>query len=199
VLRAALAFGMPYARATRIAAGVGQTIALLFAAFSLFGGQPMLLFVALFVFLAAGEERAMVETRSTLAGLAVREAMVSDFRMVDIDDPLDRAVEHLMAGSQQDFPVMSGGLPVGVLTRADLVRALRQGGEHQRVRDVMREGSGPVQASDALESALQRMREGGLSTLPVLERGRLVGLLTLENIGDLLLVREALRGYSRRA
>jgi Zn-dependent protease/predicted transcriptional regulator len=199
VLRAALAFAMPFARATRVAAFVGQGIALLFGAYGLFAGQPMLLFVALFVFLAAGEERAMVETRDTLAGLPVREAMLTDFRMVNLDDPLDRAVEHLMSGSQQDFPVMDGAVPVGVLTRANLVVALRRGGEHQRVADVMQPLDRPVEASEPLEGALRRMRAAGQSTLPVLDGGRMIGLLTLENIGELLLVRDALSRHSRHA
>jgi CBS domain-containing protein len=43
-------------------------------------------------------------------------------------------------------------------------------------------------------SALERLRESRLPALPVVDGGRLVGLLTTENINDLLLVRRATRG-----
>src|SRR6185436_18420489 len=192
VLRAALAFKLPYARATRIAARVGQGIAVIFAGIGIVFGQPMLMFVALFVFVAAGEETAAIEARVTLRGVPVRDAMVTDFRIVHDTDPLSRAVDHLMAGSQQDFPVLDGGgRVVGTLSRADLVRALQKGGADQRVMEALRPDGQVAELSDSLDRALQKMREKGQSALPVVDRGRLVGLLTVENVSDLMLVRGA--------
>lgn len=195
VLRASLALAMPYRRATRIAAGVGQGLALLAGAWGLFSGQFMLMFIALFVFLAAGEERAVVETRDTLSGVPVRDAMVTDFRVLDASNPLSAAVELLMAGSQADFPVLERGAPAGVLTRNDLVAALQRGGSGQPVSSAMTRDDAFADATEPLESAVRRMRERGRSAMPVLEHGRLVGLLTLENVGDLLVVREAMRRF----
>jgi len=160
----------------------------------------MLLFVALFVFVAAGEERASVEARQTFAGVAVRDAMLSDFRMVHESDPLSLAVDHLMAGSQQDFPVLDdAGRPRGMLSRADLVMALQKGGSAQRVKEIMRGDGLTADASEALETAVQRMREKGHSALPVVDRGRLVGLLTVENVSDLLLVKNALQKHAQES
>src|SRR5262245_4313625 len=78
VLRALLALRLPYLRATRIAALVGQGIALLFGVIGFFY-NPMLMFVALFVFLAAGEEHALVRTRASLSELPARAAMITEF------------------------------------------------------------------------------------------------------------------------
>ena len=193
VLRALLALRVPYARATRIASLVGQGIALLFGAFGLFGGHPMLLFVALFVFLAAAEERALVQTRGSLSGLPVRAAMMTEFVRLDVSDPVRRAVDLLIAGSQQDFPVLDGDLPVGVLTRADLLRALQGGDVTRAVGEIVNPEALFADSGEPLEGAVQRMREHNLSALAVRTEGRLVGLLTLENIGDLLLVQDAIR------
>jgi Zn-dependent protease/predicted transcriptional regulator len=199
VLRALLAIRLPYPRATRIASGVGQGIALLFGVAGLFTNHIMLLFIALFVFLAAGEERALVETRTSLSGLPVRAAMVTDFRVLDVRDPLQRAVEFLLAGSQQDFPVLDQGTPVGILTRADLAHALQHHGADVPVGDVMKAVAESVEAGEPLEAAVQRMREHGRTSLPVLHHGDLVGMITLENVGDVLLVRDALRRHTGRA
>ena len=196
VLRAALAARMPYVRATRIAATIGQGIALIFGVVGLFKGLPMLMFVALFVFLAAGEEQALVRTRSTMTGLPARAAMLSEFDVLRADDPLQRAIDLLIAGSQQEFPVLENGRPIGVLTRNDLVRGLQRGGVTSPVRDAIQPDGLVAEPGEPLEEVFQRMREGGRSALPVVSNGDLVGLLTLENVGDLLLVQDALRRHA---
>ena len=199
VLRALLAMGMPFAKATRVASIVGQALALGLAAVGLFGHNNMLIFIALFVFLAAGEERAIVETRSSLSGIPVRDAMLTDYLTLDADDPLQRAVDYLIAGSQADFPVLEGGVPIGTLGRNDLVVALQREGAQARAGDVVRRDPAAAAPGEPLEAVLQRMRERGRSALPVLENGRVVGLVTLENIGDLLVVNAALRKHAGAA
>jgi CBS domain-containing protein len=121
--------------------------------------------------------------------------MLTDFQALDARETLRRAVELLMAGSQQDFPVLEGETPVGILTRDDLIRALQAGGAEQRVGDVIRRDLEPAEAGEPLEEVVARMREHRRSALPVVSRGELVGLVTLENVGDLLLVRGALRRH----
>jgi Zn-dependent protease len=195
VLRALLALVLPYARATRIASFVGQAFAVLFGVYGIYQHNVMLGLIALFVFLAASEERALVETRASLAGLPVRDAMVTDFRVLDVRDPLQRAVDYLMAGSQQDFPVLDGEIPVGILARADLVRALQERGGTAPVGEVVQRDGDYADPGEPLQEAIQRMRGHARTALPVLHHGDLVGLITLENVGDLLTVRDALRRY----
>ena len=196
VLRALLAMRMSYVQATRIAATIGQGIALLFGVVGLFAHAPMLIFVALFVFLAAGEEQALVRTRSTMSGLPARAAMLSEFEVLQADEPLQRAIDLLMSGSQQEFPVLEGGRPVGVLTRDDLVRGLQRGGPATRVGDAIQRDELAADPGEPLEDVFRRMRERGRSALPVVSGGDLVGMLTLENVGDLLLVQDALRRHA---
>jgi len=197
VLRALLALRLPYLRATKIASAVGQGAALLLGVAGLFYfNNWMLAFVALFVFLAAGEERALVQTRTSLTGLPVRAAMLTDFRHLDVREPLRRAVEYLMTGSQQDFPVLEGLTLRGVLTRAGLVAALERRGLDVPVGEAMSPNPCSADADEPLEGVVSRMRGRDCSVVPVLEQGRLVGLVTLDNVGDLLLVRAALRRYA---
>jgi Zn-dependent protease len=192
VLRGVLALRLDYARATRIAAAVGQGMAMLFGLVGLFT-NPFLVFIAIFVYLGAQAEAQHVSMRSALEGVLVRDAMMTRFSALDALQPLRRAMDELLAGAQQDFPVVGGGQFQGMLYRSDLVRALREIGDHVPVADVARRDCGVLREDDSLHEALARMRSGVCHSLPVLRDRALVGLLTLENVGELMMVQEALR------
>jgi Zn-dependent protease/CBS domain-containing protein len=199
VLRALLAAQMDYRRATHIAATVGQGMAILFALLGLFVlKNPLLLFIALFVYLGAQTEAEMVGVQQTLRGQSVRDAMMTRFRTLPAEATLDDAVRELLAGSQQDFPVVSGDALVGVLLRNDLVKAIAEGGRLARVESAMRRNCSVADPGEPLRAAFDRMRQGECGTLPVVENGRLVGLLTLENVGELLMIRQAASQFERR-
>lgn len=198
VLRAVLAhFSGDYVAATQTAASIGQALAILFGFLGLFGTNPMLMFIALFVFLGAQEEAQSVQMRAALKGVPVRHAMMTRVRALSPDDTLDTAVQELLAGSQQDFPVVVEGRVAGLLLRGDVMRALAQGGAEQRVADVMRPQCATVEDAEMLASTFQRMRESDCASLPVVRSGQFVGMITLENVGELLMVDSALR--ERRA
>jgi Zn-dependent protease len=199
VLRALLARKIPYVEATQLAASIGQAMAILFGLMGLLY-NPLLIFIALFVFLGAQEEARMVQMRSLFEGIPVRDAMITHYCVLDENMPLSVAVEELLAGSQEDFPVTTGGEISGVLTRADLLRALARGDREVRVGDVMRRDCQVVEDTEMLDGTFQRMREDNCSTLPVVHAGKLVGVVTLENVGELIMIRSALRqSPTRRA
>lgn len=200
VLRSILAMFLPYARATRYASLVGQGFALVFAVLGAFvWNNYALVFIALFVFVTAGEERALVQTRSSLAGLPVSAAMVTAFLSIETRHELSHAVELLLAGEQQDFPVLEEGQLLGMLSRDDLLRGMAKEGPAAPVGRLVRLDVSPIEASMPLDAALQRMSAARASALPVVSRGRLVGLLTLHNIHELLLVQEARQRHARLA
>jgi Zn-dependent protease/CBS domain-containing protein len=192
VLRALLATRIEYTRATQVAARVGQMMAFLFGFIGLFT-NPFLVFIALFVWMGAEQEAAMVQMRSSLGGIPVARVMLTDFRALGPDDTLSTAIDHILAGWQQDFPVVFGDHVLGVLRREDLMRALAQGGTGALVRDAMQRDIPTTDSHDMLESALARLRECNCRSLPVVHGGRLVGMLTMENVGEFLMIQSALR------
>jgi Zn-dependent protease/predicted transcriptional regulator len=196
VLRALLATRLEYTRATQIAAGLGQGMALLFGLAGFFY-NPFLLFIALFVWIGAEQEASMVQMRSALGGIPVQAAMVTDFRTLAVNDPLDRAVELILSGSQQDFPVVDDSRVVGVLTRADLLVALAQRGG-AAVSDVMRREFQTVDPAEMLDTAFRRLQGCECHTLPVVRRGQLVGLVTADNIGEFMMIQGALQKARRQ-
>jgi Zn-dependent protease len=193
VMRALLATRMEYTRATQLAANVGQGMALLFGFLGLIG-NPFLLFIAFFVWIGAAQEASMVQMKSALGGIPVGRAMLTDFQSLAPSDSLGRAVELILAGSQQDFPVIESARVVGVLTRGDLLTALAQRGQGVAVREVMQREFQMVDSGDMLESAMQRLQECACHTLPVQHAGRVVGLLTMDNVGEFVAIQAALGG-----
>jgi Zn-dependent protease len=197
VLRALLAMRMDYVRATQAAATVGQGMALLFGFLGLFS-NPFLLFIALFVWMGAAQEASMVQIRSALAGIPISRAMITDFHSLRPDDSLGRAVEHVLGGFQQDFPVVEDGRTVGVLTRADLIRGLAERGTEGRVGEVMQRQFETTDPLEMLENVLARLQTCDCHSLPVVRDHQLVGLVTAENLSELLMIREALRDAQKR-
>jgi Zn-dependent protease/predicted transcriptional regulator len=192
VLRALLALKMDYVRATNIAATVGQGLALVFGFIGLFR-DPFLVFIALFVWMGAASEASIVQVKSALGGIPIERAMITDFRTLAPSDSLQRAVEFILGGFQQDFPVLFEGRLVGVLTRADMLAALAQQGRDAPVSRAMRDRFEIADPAEMLDSVLPRLRACDCHTIPVLRAGQLVGMLTMDNIGEFLMIQSALR------
>jgi Zn-dependent protease/CBS domain-containing protein len=193
VLRALLSSRLGLLRGTRIAAMLGQTFAVIGGLYGITRPEPLLVLVAFFVFLGANAEAATVETRLAGQGLQVSQMMVTDFRTVPVYATLNQAVELLLSGEQREFPVLDNlGRTEGILTRDNLIRGLSQKGPTSTVAEAMTTGVPTVAPTLSFQEALERLRASRLPALPVLDgKGILVGLLTLDNITDLLLVRRA--------
>lgn len=151
----------------------------------------MLIFIAIFVYLGAEAEARTVETTSFIGGLKVKDAMMTRIRSLAPEDSLETAIRELLAGSQQDFPVIANGRVAGILRRNDLVQALAQGQKQASVGEVMSRQCQVAASSDPLAQTLERMSQEACPTLAVVNNHGLVGLLTLENIGELVMVKSA--------
>jgi Zn-dependent protease len=198
VLRALLALQMEYARATRIAATIGRGFAVVFGFVGMFS-NPFLLFIAIFLWIGATQEVAATDAKATIGGLPLREAMLTDFRTLAPEDTLGDVAERLIEGSQQDFPVLDGGHVVGVLTQSRLFEALREHGEWTPVGEVMEHDFRTATPDQNIEDVLFDGKSAG-AVIPVVRSGKIVGLLTAENVGELLMIRSArvLLSASRR-
>jgi len=195
VLRALLATRMNYARATQVAATVGQGFAFVFGFLGLLNPNWfMLIFIALFVYIGASQEAALAQMKDVSRRFPVSSAMVREFRTLAEDASLQEAVDALLATSQHDFPVVDEtGNVAGLLTRHDLIAALRKNDPSLRVGDVMRRDIPTVTTGTRFEDAFRIMQECNCPAVPVLDRmKRLVGLLTPENVTELMMVHSAM-------
>lgn len=192
VVRALLARRLEYTRATQLAANLGQAMALLFGLAGLLY-NPMLMFIAFFVWIGAAQESSMVLMKSALGGIPVSAAMVTKFEAVAPEDSLEHVSRLILSGYQHDFPVLEGSRVVGIVTREGLLAALARK-EDAVVKEIMRQDIEPTEASEMLESALRRLQASCCHTLPVLQYDSLVGLLTAENLGEFLMIKNARQG-----
>lgn len=198
ILRAVLALKLGRPRATRIAAFIGQCVAVVLALFGLgiLGGSPnfVLTLIALFVFFGAGQEAQMEQTQDVAEGAPVRDAMVREFHTLLVGDSLRRASELLLATTQQDFPVVHGDEVVGVLSRGALLRGLANEGEEAYVAGVMTRDVLFARPDDPLADFM--LRPDGVQRAPVLVRDeteKLVGMLTIDNLMEFLTLRKIAR------
>jgi predicted transcriptional regulator len=167
-------------------------MAVLFAILGLFG-NPLLIFIALFVWMGAAQEASMVQMRSALAGIPVSRVMITRFVALHPDDPVSRVGEHILAGFQQDFPVVEDGKLVGVVMRKDLAAALAAYDPTAHVRDIMHREFVTTDPREMLYVAFGRLQECNCRTLPVVENGVVKGLLTADNVAEVLMLQESLR------
>jgi len=190
VLRAILAMRLPYVEATNVAANIGQAFAVLMGIAGLFI-NPFLVLIAVFVWIGAASEATGVRIKKALDGVYVRDVMVTKFRTFDSNDPIQKAVDALMEGFQEDFPVFEPPGVAGMLSRADMVRALATGGANRPVADFYTRQNQTAAPDERLAEVLPRMEACEGRVMPVVQDGRLVGLITPDNLTDFLMVSTA--------
>ncbi|MGZ5001713.1 MAG: site-2 protease family protein [Chthoniobacterales bacterium] len=199
VLRALLATRLNYARATQIAASVGQGCAFIFGFLGLTSHNYILIFIAFFIYIGASQEASLAQLKDVSRGLPVSSAMVREFRTLSSAAPLSEAVDALLATSQHDFPVVEpDGAIAGVLFRKDLIAALRRDDPDLRVGDVVRRGVPTVTTGTPFDEAFRIMQQSNCPAVPVLDgMKRLVGLLTPENVSELMMIHAATPRHPR--
>jgi Zn-dependent protease/CBS domain-containing protein len=193
VLRALLATRLGFVRATEIAAVIGQGVAFALGFIGLFY-NPLLIFIAIFVYLAASSEAHMVAIRAMSQGVPVSTAMMTQFATLTPEAHVDEAVQTLLRTSQSEFPVVDGaGKPVGVLDRANLIRAVKELGPDARVADAMSTAIPTIGQRRCLDEAFRLLQEKSAPAVAVTDAtGRLVGLVTSETVGEMMMLHQAL-------
>jgi Zn-dependent protease/predicted transcriptional regulator len=199
--RAILSLFLERSRATRIAAHVGQALAIGFGLFGILTGHVLLILIALFVYFAASAESQAAQLRRAAERLRVEDAMVTELLPLSASDTLEDAARLLLRTDQREFPVFDeAGVLVGILTREGLIGGLNVHGPGLPVAQAMLGDFQTVQVEGALVEALPQMESSAHPIVVVDGGGAFRGLLTRENLGELLLLANARsRGISQSA
>jgi Zn-dependent protease/CBS domain-containing protein len=192
VLRALLAMRLSNARATELAADIGKGFAIVFAILGIFY-NPMLIIIALFIFLAASGEAAQAQLGAVAQGMLVSDAMITEFQSLQTNATIGDAAEALIRTTQTEFPVVDGlGRLRGVLIRNAMIKALKERGPDAPVIDVMQVDVPTVSSRAKLDTALRSLMRNGHPVVGVTDaQDRLIGLLTVENLGEMMMIQSA--------
>jgi stage IV sporulation protein FB len=185
---------------------IGQLIAIVFFVIGIYKLDPFLLFIGLFIFLGAGQELYAFRQARVMAGVTVRQAMMTDIKTLQVGATLREAADTLLATSQHDFPVVHGNEVMGVLTRNGLLRGLAEEGPNAYVAGSMERTFQSVGPDDDLTEMLQRLQEQSTPLVvlgPEPERP-LLGMVTGDNLAEFFAVRQIVdsqkgNGYAPRA
>ena len=189
-------------RATRIAARIGEGVALLFIMFGVwqfFSGAGIgglwIALIGWFLLDAAGAAYLHVDTLATLKGLRVRDIMADDCLRIPARTPLQIfADDYVLRSGQRCFAVEKDGQIEGLITAADLKQIDRDHWTQVTVGAVMRPLNRlhTVTPDTTVVDALQAMGREDLNQLPVVSNGRMEGMLSRSRIVQVLQTRAEL-------
>lgn len=191
ILRALLAFRFDRGKATKIAAGIGQMLAIAFVFLGFFS-NIWLIFIGVFIYLGAEAEASFEVTKSALKPHTVRDVLMKNYSPVSPDESLQKVVNLLLDGQEQEFVVVENQVVTGVLTRKDLIKGLSEKGKNVPVSEVMQKDFLSLAPEEPLAEVFQQMILKNISVAPVIENGNMIGIVNRENIDELIMVKSAL-------
>ncbi|MGQ9814875.1 MAG: site-2 protease family protein [Candidatus Roseilinea sp.] len=184
ILRALLAMGLGYPRATRIASAIGQVIAIGLGLFGFFTGNFILVLIAVFIFFGAGQETAIAESKTVLHTRRVGDTYNRHAITLSIGDRVSRVVDYLLTSYQPDFAVMQGSQLIGIITRADVLRNLNEAANDTYVTEIMRRDFLKVNCTKMLDEVQQLMAEHNQRVVAVYDDDHFLGLVSIEDISE---------------
>jgi CBS domain-containing protein len=182
LLRAWFATQMPYIKATQRAASIGKLFAIIMFVLGLFSFNFILLFVAFFVYVGASEEEKATQISVSLEGTRVMDIMSEDVHTVDPDMTLQDLKEHMFEEKHRGYPVVSGDEVIGVVTLSDLQSVAEKDRADTRVSEVMTRKLYVIGPSEEASAAMMMMNKMNIRRLPVMSDGRLVGIVSREDL-----------------
>jgi len=184
--------------AARAATGLGQLLALAAMVGGLLLHSPWLIIAGFFIMIGAQIEDQGVFFQSVVDTVRMREVMLTDFATLSPSDTLADALSRCVHSLQEDFPVVRGPQLVGIVSRQRILDALRNDGNGY-VQSVMSRAFQVARPEDTLGTTIRRISAGrGLSLIPVTESGRVVGIVSVQNLMSSMTLLAEQRRYERQ-
>jgi Zn-dependent protease len=193
ILRGSFAHTRGAAQATKAASGVGQGFGALAMVVGLgllalpnsgFAGlSPWLIMIGFFIFIGAQLEDQGVVFQSVVETVRMRDVMLTEFSTMSPSDTLADALYKAIHSLQDEFPVVRGANLVGIVSRQGILQALRSDGNGY-VQSIMSRSFQVAEPEDSLGLMIRRIAGGRMSLVPIAERGRIVGIVTWQNLSS---------------
>jgi Zn-dependent protease/predicted transcriptional regulator len=190
VFRALLSFRMGHVAATRIAASVGQLLAIGFVFFGFFY-NPFLIFIGFFIYIGAGSESVYAQTKSLLHGYRLRDVVMHDVPFIEKSAPLKEAVHQLLNSQNKNFIVTDAGKPVGTLNRDQIIKALHEQNENVLVDQIKNDALTYFSPDTPLDNIWGEMQKQKQRIILVSNNGAFDGIVDDENLAEFILIHSA--------
>ena len=181
ILRSILTPRMGYLKATKFAVNLGHIFALIFGYVGL-RYNIFLVFIAIFIYMAASGEGMQVEIKEILKKFRIKDILSKDFLTIDKDSPLSKILELIFHSHQEDFAVVEDSKMIGFVTRRDIIAGMHELGMQASVSSIMSKNVPTLRETDYLNKAQDIMQNSGMKALPVLRGESIVGIVTIEDI-----------------
>jgi CBS domain-containing protein/Zn-dependent protease len=182
LLRGSFAHKHGFDPGSRMAAGMSQALALTTMVGGMLIHNPWLVIAGFFIMFGAQIEDQGVFFQSVVDTVHMREVMLTDFATLSPSDTLADALYRCVHSLQEEFPVVRGPQLVGIISRQRIVEALRSDGNGY-VQSVMSRAFQVARPEDTLGTTIRRLNAGqGLSLIPITESGRVVGVVSVQNL-----------------
>lgn len=182
VLRALLSIKVGRLKATRLAAYVGQTLAILLLIYGLTAESASytLIFIGIFVFVMAAMEFQMVRMDAALANYAVADVMRTNFTRIYAADTLSHILQLAPVHSEESFVVLDEWQNIrGTITRGQIARALKESPHkaNTMLRAQVQTDYTPLSPEDSLLQVLYLIQDKDEHVFPVLDGQQLIGIV----------------------
>ena len=189
VLRALLSFKLKRHIATKIAARIGQLLALGFIFLGFFS-NPFFIFIGIFVFIGAQIESEYTESKHILKGYTVRDVLMKQYPIIDYNETLETAVKLMLDSQNKCFLVTENNIPMGTLNRDQIIEALSKKEEETELSSIIDRNLIILQADSFLEDVFELVYKNKSTLMLVMEDNQLIGTLDTENLLEFILIKE---------
>jgi Zn-dependent protease/predicted transcriptional regulator len=189
VLRALLSYKLERHHATKIAARIGQVLALGFVFLGFFS-NPFLIFIGIFVFMGAQIESEYTETKYMLKGYKVRDVIMKQYPTIDYNETLETAVKMMLDSQNKHFLVTENNIPMGTINREQIIEALSKKEDETELSTIMDRELILLKADDLLEDVFELVYKNKSTLMLVIEDNQLIGTLDTENLLEFILINE---------
>ncbi|MCX6019766.1 MAG: site-2 protease family protein [Chloroflexi bacterium] len=199
MLRALLAMLLGFPRATRIATGIGQIIAVAIGVYGIINSQYLLVLTAVFIFFGASQENTAARSKTVLITQKIGDTYNKYALTLQIGDRVSHVTDYILTSYQPDFAVLQGTRLLGVVTREEVLRALALRTEDAFVTEIMQREVLHMQRNLSLDDARTAMESADVRIAAVYDDGNYLGLVSLEDIHEAFAVLTFMQMRKNRA
>lgn len=181
-----MGFFTNYQKATKIAVNIGRLFAIGMGLFGYFEQQYFLAIIALFIFVAGGQEGQAVAARSLLRNVRASQALRDNSVALSPYATVGQVASMMLSNPQRNFAVLDSvsGQFLGVATSSGISQAMQQGQWHKHIIEIMQQARNipRITLNAPLDEVQDKLASASSQVVAVYDGLHFRGLLTANDI-----------------